>query len=69
LGRYWSHRLRKAAGFAVTLDGTGCATQGVVLINKVRMLDLSARQAKVIERVPKYVIEDALARLIALLED
>jgi len=57
------------AGFAVTLSGTGCMTQGVALINKVRMLDLAARQAKIIERVPEYVIEDALARLIALLED
>jgi len=57
------------AGFAVTLTGTGCTTQGVALINKVRMLDLSARDAKFVERVPGYVTEDALARLIALLED
>jgi len=57
------------AGFAVPLTGTGCMTQGVALINKVRMLDLSARQATIIERVPQYVIDDALARLIAVLED
>jgi mRNA interferase ChpB len=56
------------AGFAVNLDGTGCKTQGVALLNKVRMLDLSARRAKKIERVPQVVIDDAMARLMALLE-
>jgi mRNA interferase ChpB len=56
------------AGFAVTLTGTGCRTQGVALVNKVRMLDLAARKARKIERVPKEVIDDALARLAALLE-
>ena len=30
------------AGFAVTLTGTGCKTQGVALVNKIRMLDLAA---------------------------
>ena len=56
------------AGFAVTLSGSGCKTQGAALINKVRMLDLAARQATVIERVPPFVLDDALGRLMALLE-
>lgn len=56
------------AGFAVTLTGTGCRTQGVALVNKIRMMDLAARGAKRIERVPPVVIEDALARLAGLLE-
>lgn len=56
------------AGFAVTLAGTGCRTQGVALVNKIRMMDLAARGAKRIERVPPVVIEDALARLAGLLE-
>lgn len=56
------------AGFAVTLSGTGCKTQGVALVNKIRMLDLNARQAKRIERVPQAVIDDALGRLTALIE-
>ncbi|MDR0480988.1 MAG: type II toxin-antitoxin system ChpB family toxin, partial [Gallionellaceae bacterium] len=56
------------AGFAVNLSGTGCKTQGVVLLNKARMLDLAARQARVIERVPQFIIDDATARFIALLE-
>lgn len=56
------------AGFAVSLMGTGCKTQGVALINKCRMMDLSARKAKKIERAPDEVIEDALGRLMVLFE-
>ena len=56
------------AGFAVTLTGTGCKTQGVALMNKIRMLDLAARKARKVERVPQVVIDDALARLMALLD-
>ena len=55
------------AGFAVTLTGTGCKTQGVALMNKIRMLDLAARKARRIERAPQEVIDDAIARLVALL--
>ena len=56
------------AGFAVTLTGTGCKTQGVALVNKIRMLDLAARKARRVERVPQVVIDDAIARLVALLD-
>ncbi len=56
------------AGFAVTLSGTGCRTHGVALVNKIRMLDLVARKARKIERAPQTVIDDALGRLMAILE-
>ena len=56
------------AGFAVSLTGTGCRTQGVALINKVRMMDLVARKARKVERVPQVVIDDALQRFAVLLE-
>jgi mRNA interferase ChpB len=56
------------AGFAVSLTGTGCKTQGVALINKIRMLDLTARKARKIERAPQVVIDDALGRLTALID-
>ncbi|MHB8310116.1 type II toxin-antitoxin system ChpB family toxin [Metallibacterium sp.] len=55
------------AGFAVSLTGTGCKTQGVALVNKIRMLDLAARKARKVERAPQEVIDDALGRLTALL--
>jgi mRNA interferase ChpB len=56
------------AGFAVPLSGTGTETQGVALVNMIRTLDLEARGAKKIEKVPQFVIDDALARLHAILE-
>lgn len=56
------------AGFAVTLAGSGCKTQGVALVNKMRMMDLKARGAKRVERVPRVVVDDALARIAGLLE-
>jgi mRNA interferase ChpB len=56
------------AGFAVSLTGTGCKTQGVALINKVRMLDLAARKARRVERAPQAVIDEALGRLMAPLD-
>ena len=55
------------AGFAVNLTGSGCKTQGVALVNKIRMLDLATRKARKIERVPQVVLDDALGRLTALL--
>ena len=55
------------AGFAVSLTGAGCKTQGVALVNKIRMLDLAARKARKVERAPQEVIDDALGRLMALL--
>ena len=56
------------AGFAVSLMGTGCKTQGVALLNQIRMLDLNARKARKVERVPQAVLDDALGRLTALLD-
>lgn len=56
------------AGFAVTLTGTGCKTQGVALVNKIRMLDLAACKARKIERAPQVVIDDAVGRLVAMLD-
>jgi mRNA interferase ChpB len=38
-----------------------------VLVNKIRMLDLAARQARKIERAPVMVIDDALSRIEAML--
>ena len=56
------------AGFAVSLMNTGCKTQGVALVNKCRMMDLSGRGAKKVERAPQAVVDDALGRLLTLFE-
>lgn len=55
-------------GFAVPLMGTGTETQGVVLANGLRTLDLAARGAKKVESVPKAVAGEVLAIVQAILE-
>ena len=56
------------AGFAVTLSGSGTETQGVVLCNQIRTVDLEARSAKRVESVPAVIMDDVLARVQALFE-
>ena len=56
------------AGFAAPLSGSGTKTQGVALVNQVRMLDLEARGAKRVETAPEFVVDEALARLRAITE-
>lgn len=60
----------RVAGFAVTLLGTGTSTstQGVILVNMIRMMDVAARGAEKIETVPASVIDEVLVRLAAILE-
>jgi mRNA interferase ChpB len=60
--------LARFAGFAVTLMGAGTQTQGVVLANAVRTLDLQARGAKKVEAAPAAVVEDVLARLRTIID-
>lgn len=56
------------AGFAVPLSGSGTETQGVVLCNQIRTVDLEARGAKRVETVPEVVMDDVLARIQVLIE-
>jgi len=60
--------MSRYAGFAISLAGSGCDTQGVALLNKIRMLDLKSRGGKVVEKVPPFILDEALLRLVALLE-
>lgn len=57
------------AGFAVTLMGSGTETQGVVMCNQPRTIDMQARQARFIERVPPSLLNEVMARLQAMFED
>lgn len=56
------------AGFAVSLMATGTQTQGVVMCNQPRTVDLLARQGKLIETLPNEVIDEVLAKLQAIFE-
>ncbi len=54
----------RTAGFAVSLVGT--RTTGVVRCDQPRALDLSARSAKKLERIPGPILDEVLARLAPL---
>lgn len=54
------------AGFAVTLMGSGTQTQGVVMCNQPRTVDLAARAARFTEDVDTEVLDEVLARLQAI---
>ena len=56
------------AGFSSSLSGSGTKTQGVILVNQVRMLDIETRQSKKIVTAPQFVVDDALARLQTILD-
>ena len=54
-------------GFAVSLDGAGTRTVGVIRCDQPRVLDLAARNGKRLEAVPEQIMDDVLARLAAIL--
>ena len=58
----------RTAGFAVSLDGAGTRTTGIVRCDQPRALDLAARRGRKLERVPAEIMEEVLARLAPLFE-
>jgi len=56
----------RTAGFAVSLEGAGTRTTGIVRCDQPRALDLKARKGKRLERVPSAVMDEVLARLAPL---
>jgi mRNA-degrading endonuclease toxin of MazEF toxin-antitoxin module len=58
----------RSAGFAVSLDGTGCRTTGIVRCDQPRAIDLQARGGTKLESVPEAVVDEVLARLVAIFE-
>ena len=54
-------------GFAVSLDGAGIRTVGVIRCDQPRVLDLVARKGKHLETVPEPIMDEVLARLAAIL--
>jgi len=58
----------RTAGFAVTLDGAGTTTSGIVRCDQPRALDLSARGGKKVESVPEAIVDDVLAKLVTIFE-
>lgn len=58
----------RTAGFAVSLDGAGTKTAGVVRCDQPRALDLASRHGRKLESVPLAIIDDVLAKLAVLFE-
>lgn len=55
--------LARSTGFASSLTGTGLDTQGVILCDQPRTLDIGARGGRYAESVPDYVTLDVLSRI------
>jgi mRNA-degrading endonuclease toxin of MazEF toxin-antitoxin module len=58
----------RTRGFAVSLDSAGTKTEGVVRCDQVRVIDLKARRAKKLERVPDHIINEVLTRIFPIFE-
>jgi mRNA interferase ChpB len=58
----------RTAGFAVPLVGAGTQTAGVVRCDQPRALDLGARRARRLERVPPGIMDEVLAKLAPLFD-
>ena len=56
-------------GFAVTLSGTGCITDGAVIAYQARTIDFISRHAEKIEEVPEYIVTEVQDILDAILKD
>jgi mRNA-degrading endonuclease toxin of MazEF toxin-antitoxin module len=58
----------RTAGFAVPLTGAGTKTTGIVRCDQPRALDLGARRGKKLESVPDGIMDEVLARLVAIFD-
>ncbi|HFP3635324.1 TPA: type II toxin-antitoxin system PemK/MazF family toxin [Escherichia coli] len=55
------------AGFAVSLEGAGTKTTGIIRCDQPRTIDMGARNGKRLERIPDSIINEVLARLETIL--
>lgn len=58
----------RGQAWTVPLAGAGLGTDGVVLCNQVRTVDLKARRAVFIEAAPADLVAEVLARVATLIE-
>jgi mRNA interferase ChpB len=57
------------AGFAVTLMDMGTETQGVILCNQPRAIDMGAWSGRFVEDVPDDLLDEVMARLQPIFEN
>ena len=58
----------RTAGFAVSLEGAGTQTTGVIRCDQPRALDLNARKGGKVESLPSDIMDDVLAKVATLFE-
>ena len=58
--------IERVRGWSVSLMGAGTSTQGVAVVSQCRILDFVARNAKRIDGVSQVLIDEALAKLEAM---
>ena len=58
----------RTAGFAVTLEGAGTKTTGIIRCDQPRALDLRARGGKRLERAPDVIVDEVLAKVTPIFE-
>lgn len=57
----------KTFGTVVTLMGAGTDTEGAIHCHQLKSLDWRVRKVKLKETVPQYIVDEALARIEAIL--
>ncbi len=50
----------RTAGFAVSLQGFGLQTSGIIRCDQVRSLDLRARRGRLVETAPPLIVTECL---------
>ena len=58
----------RMAGFAVSLEGAGIRTTGMIRCDQPRALDLGSRHARMLERIPAALMAEVLAKVVTLFE-
>jgi mRNA interferase ChpB len=53
----------RTRGFAVSLQGVGTTTTGIIRCDQLRSVDLEARKGRFLEAVPQAVIDEVLMKL------
>jgi len=52
---------------SVSLDGAGMSTSGIVRCDQIRSIDLEARGARYVEAAPRYIVDEAISLVTAIL--
>ena len=58
----------RTRGFAVSLEGAGTTTTGVIRCDQLRSVDLTARKGRFIEVVPQAIFDEVLMKLAPTFE-